>query len=70
MTIIADRSACIGSGMCVLTAPAVFDQDDAEGLVVLLVAEPEGDDALAAAEAVQLCPAQALTSSGDQTRSE
>ena len=39
MTIIADRSACIGSGMCVLTAPDVFDQDD-EGLVVLLTAEP------------------------------
>ena len=53
--------------MCVLTAPAVFDQDDAEGLVVLLVAEPEGDDALAAAEAVQLCPAQALSSSGEQS---
>ena len=29
---------CIGSGMCVVTAPAVFDQDDDEGLVVLLVA--------------------------------
>jgi ferredoxin len=67
VTIIADRSACIGSGMCVLTAPAVFDQDDAEGLVVLLVAEPEGDDARAAAEAVQLCPAQALSSSGEQS---
>jgi ferredoxin len=51
----------------VLTAPAVFDQDDAEGLVVLLIAEPEGDDARAAAEAVQLCPAQALSSSGEQS---
>ena len=68
MKIVADRSACIGSGMCVLTAPAVFDQDDAEGLVVLLVAEPEGDDARAAAEAVQLCPARAL-GTGDPTGS-
>jgi len=67
MTIIADRSACIGSGMCVLNAPAVFEQEDAEGLVVLLVAEPEGDDARAAAEAVQLCPAQALSSSAEQS---
>jgi ferredoxin len=66
MKIVADRSACIGSGMCVLTAPAVFDQDDAEGLVVLLVAEPEGADARAAAEAVRLCPAGALAGSGDQ----
>ncbi len=70
MTIVADRSACIGSGMCVLTAPAVFDQDDAEGLVVLLVADPEGVDARAAAEAVRLCPARALSLAGDQARSE
>ncbi len=70
MTIVADRTACIGSGMCVLTAPAVFDEDDAEGLVVLLVAEPEGADARAAAEAVRLCPAQALSGSADHARSE
>ena len=55
----ADRSACIGSGMCVVTAPDVFDQDD-DGLVVLLLDEPVGADAQAAREAVGLCPAQAL----------
>jgi ferredoxin len=62
----ADRSACIGSGMCVLTAPAVFDQDDEEGLVVLLVEQPSGADAQAALAAVQLCPAQALARSADE----
>jgi len=31
-----DRDACCGSGNCVMTAPAVFDQDDTLGLVVLL----------------------------------
>ena len=31
----ADRDVCIGAGMCVLTAGAVFDQDD-DGIVVLL----------------------------------
>jgi ferredoxin len=57
--ITADRSVCIGAGMCVLTAPEVFDQDD-DGLVVLLVEEPAGAAARAAAEAVRLCPSQAI----------
>jgi ferredoxin len=60
MRIAADRSACIGSGNCVLTAPAVFDQDDRDGLVVLLDERPEGAAAQAALRAVDLCPAQAL----------
>ena len=70
MRITADRSACIGSGMCVVTAPAVFDQDDEEGLVVLLAPDPAGADARAALEAVQLCPAQALAASSAQQSGE
>ena len=57
--IIADQDVCIGAGMCVMTAPAVFDQGD-DGLVELLQAEPEGDDAVAAREAVGLCPSGAI----------
>ncbi len=57
--ITADRGVCIGAGMCVMTAPAVFDQGE-DGLVELLVAEPEGADAQAAREAVGLCPSGAL----------
>jgi ferredoxin len=52
----ADRDVCIGAGMCVATAPAVFDQDD-EGLVVVLaeaVPDPE------VRQAVALCPSGAL----------
>ncbi len=60
MRIAADRDLCIGSGMCVVSAPAVFDQDDDEGLVELLVDEPDGPDAAAAREAVDLCPSGAL----------
>lgn len=59
LKIIADRDVCIGAGLCVLTAPAVFDQDD-DGLVVLLRADPEGPDAAAAREAVANCPSGAL----------
>ncbi len=36
----ADRDVCIGAGVCVMTAEEVFDQDDAEGLVVVLSAHP------------------------------
>jgi ferredoxin len=60
MRVSADRDVCIGSGNCVLTAPAVFDQDDEEGLVVLLKAEVAPEDAGAAREAVARCPSGAL----------
>lgn len=59
MRIVADREACIGSGMCALTRPDYFDQDDDDGRVVLLADEAEEcDDELA--EAVRLCPSGAL----------
>jgi ferredoxin len=58
----ADRDRCVGSGMCTLTAPEVFDQDTQEGLVVLLRnrlhrADPDTE---AAREAEGLCPAEAI----------
>ena len=54
----ADREVCIGAGMCVLTADAVFDQDD-DGIVVLLDERPA--DATAARDAVANCPSGALS---------
>jgi ferredoxin len=61
MRVVADRDVCIGAGMCVLTAPAVFDQDDDEGLVVVLVDLPGEADTAAVREAVRLCPSGALS---------
>ena len=55
----ADRDVCIGAGMCVLTAPAVFDQTE-DGLVEVLVDAPEEADAAAVRAAVTLCPSGAL----------
>jgi ferredoxin len=52
----ADRDVCIGAGMCVATAPAVFDQDD-EGIVVVLVEEGPDPEVR---RAVGLCPSGAL----------
>jgi len=60
MRIKADTDVCIGSGQCVLTEPAVFDQDD-DGIVALLTDHPEGEAAKRAREAVAICPSQALS---------
>ncbi|MGH8791198.1 MAG: ferredoxin [Stackebrandtia sp.] len=60
MKITADREVCIGAGMCVLTAPALFDQDDAEGRVLALTPDVPADRLAEAREAVSLCPSGAL----------
>jgi len=60
-----DRDRCVGAGNCVLTLPAVFDQDDDEGLVVVLDQEPPADDAELVARAVQLCPSGAISVAAD-----
>lgn len=60
MRVAADRDVCIGSGNCVFAAPAVFDQDDDEGLVVLLSADVDVQAAGAVRDAVAHCPSGAL----------
>ena len=60
MRIKADTGVCVGSGQCVLTEPAVFDQDD-DGIVVLLTDQPGDQAAGRAREAVNLCPSRALS---------
>jgi ferredoxin len=56
----ADRDVCISAGNCVMSAGAVFDQDE-DGIVMVLVDEvPEGEEDHAR-EAVRLCPSQALS---------
>jgi ferredoxin len=59
MRISADRDVCIGAGMCAMTAPAVFDQDD-DVVVVVLVDEVPPEHADAALRAVLSCPSGAL----------
>ncbi|HEX6443801.1 MAG TPA: (4Fe-4S)-binding protein [Streptosporangiales bacterium] len=61
MRIDADREVCCSAGMCALTAPDVFDQDEHDGRVVVLTPEPGGDQEPAAREAVALCPSGALS---------
>jgi ferredoxin len=61
MRIVADREVCAASGMCALTAPAVFDQDDVDGRVVVRNVRPAAVDLEAARQAVSLCPTGALS---------
>ncbi|MFM9608430.1 MULTISPECIES: ferredoxin [Streptomyces] len=56
-----DRSLCCGAGNCVLVAPGVFDQDEDDGVVVLLTETPAPSDETRAREAAAMCPASAIT---------
>lgn len=62
----ADREICIQAGNCVMVAADVFDQDD-DGVVVVLTAEVSGDAEERARQAVNLCPAAALSLHADGT---
>ena len=48
---------CQGAGLCALTAPELFDQDDEAGLIVVLDGSPESPEQQdAARRASTLCP--------------
>ncbi|QUH01928.1 ferredoxin [Saccharopolyspora erythraea] len=55
-----DTERCVGAGQCVLSAPDVFDQDD-DGIVTVLEANPDADQAAEVVQAERICPAQAIT---------
>ncbi|OIK02783.1 ferredoxin [Streptomyces monashensis] len=61
MKIVADTGKCVGAGQCVRTAPELFDQAEGDGLVVVLNPEPEDALLPAVGEAVDLCPGRALS---------
>ncbi|MGW0736471.1 ferredoxin [Streptomyces sp. NPDC002851] len=70
MRVRADRGRCIGAGMCALTAPAVFDQDDDAGQVVILTSEPPAELHGAVRAAAGFCPAAAVTVADTETEAE
>ncbi|MFF4183485.1 ferredoxin [Streptomyces sp. NPDC001691] len=59
MRVSADRTICVGAGLCALTAPGVFDQDD-DGLVDVITPDPDGHQQPAARQAGNLCPSGAV----------
>jgi ferredoxin len=60
MKVTVDRERCMASGQCVLAAPAVFDQDENDGVVILLNDDPSPDQYDAARLAAQMCPASVI----------
>lgn len=59
MRVTVDKDLCIGAGQCVVTAPAVFDQDD-DGIVELLTDTPGEGERDAVKEAEHVCPARVI----------
>lgn len=60
MRVTADLNICMGAGLCALTAPAVFDQDD-EGLVTVTNPDPSEENQPAVREAADICPSGAIS---------
>lgn len=55
-----DQDRCVGAGMCALTAPAVFTQDD-DGFSEVIPGREDGGGDPMVKEAVRACPVQAIT---------
>ena len=55
-----DTGTCVGAAQCVLAAEDLFDQDD-DGIVTLLNANPEGEAVKAARVAAESCPSRSIT---------
>ena len=64
MQVEVDVPKCVASGQCVLVAPAVFDQRDEDGIVVLLDAAPPPEQHAAVRESALVCPAAAILVTG------
>jgi ferredoxin len=60
MRVVVNRALCDGNGVCVVEAPAVFDLDEDDDLLVLQESPP--DELRAQLEsAVRACPKRALS---------
>ncbi|ORV41156.1 ferredoxin [Mycolicibacter engbaekii] len=60
MKVTADQDICASSGQCVGFAPAVFDQRDEDGVVVVLDHNPPAELADAVQQAARTCPSGAI----------
>lgn len=68
MRIEIDRSRCRGAGQCTLHAPELFDQDEDDGLVVVLDDRPPPRLRPAARLAESLCPNRVIRLPDDGLR--
>lgn len=56
MRVLVDKDKCCGSGQCAMIAPAVFDQDDEDGTVIVLDEHPPESLHESVQDAVRSCP--------------
>ncbi|MEU4683841.1 ferredoxin [Streptomyces xinghaiensis] len=61
MTVETDTGRCMAVGNCAAIAPAVFDQSDEDGTVLLLDAAPPEREHEPVREAALRCPAAVIT---------
>ena len=59
-----DAERCIGSGQCVMIASEVFDQDEDDGTVVVLVGEVAREQEDDVRAAIASCPARVIRIDG------
>lgn len=60
MKVTVEAGKCVAAGHCVVAAADVFDQDEDDGVVILLANEPMAEQHEAVRQAAQLCPASAI----------
>lgn len=59
-----DYDKCLSSGQCAYLQPELFDLND-DGAPRVLIEQPEGELIAKARDAIQMCPAQAISLADD-----
>jgi ferredoxin len=60
MRIVVDRDRCCGIGNCTMAAPAVFDQNEHDGTVIVLQLSPAAEFHELVRRAESVCPCEAI----------
>jgi ferredoxin len=60
MKVSVEADKCVAAGHCVVAAADVFDQNEDDGVVIILDDEPAPEHHDAVRQAAQLCPAAAI----------
>ena len=60
MKVSVEADKCVAAGHCVVAAADVFDQNEDDGVVIVLDDEPAPEHHDAVRQAAQLCPAAAI----------
>jgi ferredoxin len=60
MKVSVESDKCVAAGHCVLAAAEVFDQNEDDGVVIVLDDDPDPEHHDAVRQAAQLCPAAVI----------